>query len=174
VEKTDSSQEQALAGLRDGLVIVALRALGDDDRAQDAVQEALSRVLRVLRATGIPPAYSLESYAYGTLRHVIGDLHRSQRRFTLLPRWLTAPAESTLEALIAAEHIAKVRQGLAQLGSADRELLQRCYVAGERVAEIARVCGEPAERIRKRKSRALERLRQLLDAESHTPPSKND
>jgi RNA polymerase sigma-70 factor, ECF subfamily len=173
VEKAESSQEQALAALRDGLVIVALRALGDGDRAQDAVQESLVRVLRVLRTTGIPTTYSLESYTYGTLKHVIGDLHRNRRRLTLLPHWLAASVESPLEALAATEQIVKVKQGLAQLGPEDRELLQRCYLAGERVAEIARATGEPAERIRKRKSRALERLRQLL-ADGHTPPSTND
>jgi DNA-directed RNA polymerase specialized sigma24 family protein len=61
---------------------------------------------------------------------------------------------------------------LASLPAVDRELLECCFVQGERVAAIAARTGEPADRIRKRKSRALERMREVLSrsAGSHETP----
>ena len=46
--------------------------------------------------------------------------------------------------------------------AADRDLLGLCYFEGLTAVEIADRLGEPPERIRKRKSRAVERLRQAL------------
>jgi RNA polymerase sigma-70 factor (ECF subfamily) len=153
------AQEQALSVLGDGLLIIALRALADADDARDAVQETLLRVLAVLHGRGLPASYSLESYAYGTLRHVIADAQRARRRSADLPGALSARDASPLEALVSAETLTELERALASLNPEDRELLYRCFVNGERVVAIAAATGEPPDRIRKRKSRALERLR---------------
>jgi len=158
-----------------GLEIVAVRALGNADEARDAVQETLARALAAVRSDRIPPGVALEGYVYGIARHVIADVHRRRARDgdpTMDPGALHAPDPSPLDALIQHEERDMVARVLATLPVADRELLERCFVRGERVAAIAARMGEPADRIRKRKSRALERVREVLSrsAGSHETP----
>ncbi len=64
-----------------------------------------------------------------------------------------------LSALVSATEGARVRDALGLLSAPDQELLRLCYFEGLSPGEIARRLGEPADRVRKRKSRALERLR---------------
>jgi DNA-directed RNA polymerase specialized sigma24 family protein len=75
---------------------------------------------------------------------------------------LSTPNANALDALVRAEDLAAMRRALAELPNADVDLLKRCFVAGESVATIARSTGDPADRVRKRKSRAIARLRHSL------------
>jgi len=145
-----------------GLEIVAVRALRDVDEARDAVQEILARALSAIRTERLPPDVPLEAFVYGIARHVIADVYRRRvrdRAPDMDPSALQASDPSPLEALIQREEREMVVCALAALDAADRDLLERCFVKGERVAAIAAQLGEPADRVRKRKSRALERLR---------------
>ncbi len=153
---------QAIAG---GLEIVAVRALGDADEARDAVQETLVRALAAIRNDRVPPGVPLEAFVYGIVRHVIADVHRRRARDgapPIHPGELHAPDPSPLDALIQREEREMVARALTALPPADRDLLERCFVRGEHVAAIAAQLGEPADRIRKRKSRAIQRLREAL------------
>jgi RNA polymerase sigma factor (sigma-70 family) len=148
-----------------GLLIVAVRSLGDVEEAQDAVQETLVRTLAAIRGDRVPPGVPLEAFVYGIARHVITDVQRRRMRergATGDPEALPAPGPSAREALVHADEREAAALALATLPAADRELLKCCFVQGERVAAIAARLGEPADRLRKRKSRALERLREAL------------
>ncbi len=151
--------------LRCGLEYVALRALGDREEARDALQETVARTLEAVRKGSVPPGVRLPAFAYGVLRHVIADTLQRQRiaPISVDPELAQAPEPSPLEQLVTAEEEAVLHRALAELRQEDRELLERCFVHGERVADVARVLGVPAARVRKRKSRALERLRALLE-----------
>lgn len=169
------SPEEILAQLTDGLRIIATRALGDRDAAQDAVQETLLRVLGTLRGKGLPDGYTLESYVYGTLRHVIGDAHRSRHRFLSLPDWLAWNDASPLDQLVDDQDAERIQRAMRTLDREDRALLRACYVEGEKVVDIARQLNQPPDRIRKRKSRALQRLRAALARlEGHIRPGSHD
>jgi len=164
-----SASDVAIAGLSQtiarGLEIVAVRALGNADEARDVVQEILARALAAIRTDRVPPGVPVEAFVYGIARHVITDVHRHRVRDgapPIDPGALHAPGPSPLEALIQREEQEMVARALETLPAADRELLDRCFVRGERVAAIAAQLGEPAARIRKRKSRAMERLREGL------------
>jgi len=156
-----------------GLLIMAVRTLGDVDDAWDAVQETLARALAAIRGNRLPPRVPLEAFVYGIARHVLADAHRSRvrERGTIRdPGQLLAPGPSALEALVGAEQRQVLAGALATLPTVDRELLVRCFVQGDRVVAIAAGLGEPAERVRKRKSRALDRLRACLRARMITKP----
>ena len=158
-DPTLASLPQVLAG---GLEIVAARALGDREDARDVVQETLARALAAIRDGRVPPGAPLEAFVYGIARHVIADVLRRRARDNVAaadPVGLAAPGPSALEALIRAEERALLSRALAVLSASERELLELCFVQGERAAAIAARLGEPADRVRKRKSRALERLR---------------
>jgi len=146
-----------------GLEIVAARALGDREDARDVVQETLARALAAIRRGRVPPGAPLEAFVYGIARHVIADVLRRRARDNVValdPVGLAAPGPSVLEAVIRAEERLLLAQALAVLSPSERQLLELCFVHGERVSAIAARLGEPADRVRQRKSRALQRLRQ--------------
>ena len=154
--------ERDLPLLGSGLEIIARRRLGDVDDARDAVQETMARLVVRVRARGVADRPELERVAYGILRHVVVDLLRKRGREAPLDDAIRASATDALAALIASEQRQRLRAAFASLPAADRRLLERCFVDGERIGEIASASGEPAERMRKRKSRALARLTQAL------------
>jgi RNA polymerase sigma-70 factor (ECF subfamily) len=129
------------------------------------VQETLARALAAIRSDRIPPGVALEAFVYGIARHVITDVQRRRvRERGAVEDSGTLPASGplALEALVDAEEREAVARALAAIPTADRELLEWCFVDGERVSAIAARLGEPAERVRKRKSRALVRMREVL------------
>jgi len=163
------------ASFTTGLELIAHRALSDREDARDAAQETLSRALDAVRQGRVPAGVPLAAFVHGIARHVIADVLRRRLRergaasgVELLP----APSPSPLDRIIEVEERDRVRGALRQLPAADRELLERCFIHGDRVVDIAARLGEPAERVRKRKSRALERLREMLSAAvgRHIPP----
>ncbi len=158
---------QVLEHLRTGLRMIALRRLRDADAANEAVQEILTRVFDLVRSGRIPRPEELIPIAYGIARHVLADVIRSrlraQRELPLAGSFEPAsPAYDALAPLIAAEEHQRLRFALAQLGVEDRELLRLTFYEELTSSELGRRLGEPPERIRKRKSRALERLRRAF------------
>jgi RNA polymerase sigma-70 factor, ECF subfamily len=152
----------ALEHLRPGLELLALRTLGSMDAAREAVQETLTRAVVAL-ANGKPSEPgNLPAFVAGIARHVVVDMVRAARRIVPLDPDHPAATSDALSALVSAAERARVRDALARLPASDRELLHLCYFEGHTPGEIARRLEEPAERVRKRKSRALERLRQAL------------
>ena len=153
---------ETLAG---GLEIMAARTLGNPDDVRDAVQETLARTIEANRHGRIPEAVSVGAFAYGIARHVMADaLRRRKRDSSHLADvdTLRAPDLSALDQLIQFEERDTVRRALNRLSADDRGILERCFVHGERVVDIATALGEPPERVRKRKSRALEHLRAIM------------
>ena len=161
-----------LVALVPGLEIVMARALGSGDDARDGVQEVLARALHAIES-GRPIRDSLASFVYGIAAHVIVDMRRAQARMRVADLdadSLPASATDPLELLIDDQRRLAMREALGRLDGRDLELLQRCYLDGERTSDIARREGVPASRVRKRKSRALQQLRAWLNVAtpSHT------
>jgi RNA polymerase sigma factor (sigma-70 family) len=163
---TPESLRNQLVGLMPGLEIVMSRALGPGDDARDAVQEVVTRALHALQ-TGRFIRESLASFVHGIALHVVADV---RRRRNVMPvsdadvEALAAPSANPLDVMISVQDRSVVGRALARLDDADRALLFRCFVRGERTSDIAEREGVPASRIRKRKSRAIEQLRALLNA----------
>jgi RNA polymerase sigma-70 factor (ECF subfamily) len=164
---------------RHGLFLIAMRSLGNEDDARDAVQEILARALEAIRGDRIPPEVPVPRFVQGIARHVLCDTVRQRIRHQsdagdatdLLP----ANDPSALDRIVAIEERESLRIALNRLRGADRELLRLCYVDGRSLADIAKELGVSSERIRKKKSRALERLRALLSPRRHvSPPHATD
>jgi len=156
----------ALEHFRPGLELLALRALGSLDAAREAVQETLSRAIVALENGQPTDLAKLPAFVAGIARHVSVDMVRARRRVvsldTLSADHQRSHEADALSALVSAAERTRVRGALSQLAHGDRELLQLCYYEGLTPGEIAVRLGEPAERVRKRKSRALERLREAF------------
>jgi len=163
------SAAEALEHFRPGLELLALRTLGSADASREAVQETLTRAVVAL-ANGQPSdPLKLPAFVAGIARHVIVDMVRAARRVVSLDTLPAGDPPSSsvdaLSALLSAAERTRVREALSHLSAPDRELMRLCYFEGLTPGEIAERLGEPADRVRKRKSRALERLRRAFRGE---------
>ncbi len=159
-------EPEAVERLRLGLQIMALRALGDTEAAEEAVQETMVRAMEALRDGRLNDPEKLGAFVRGIARHVIADAHRARQRgapLQAVPEGeLGTSGDDPLTALITAEERNRVRLALRRLSAVDRQILHLSFFEGLTPIEIAQRLGEPALRVRKRKSRALARLRQAL------------
>ncbi|MGD8866439.1 MAG: sigma-70 family RNA polymerase sigma factor [Gemmatimonadales bacterium] len=163
---------EELEQLRARLKAMALRALGDPHAAEDVAQETLARAMEALRQGRFREGESFGAFVRGIARHVIADVFRTRGRthgLEALPgRGDVRPPNDALSVLISAEERERVRLALTQLSASDHEILYLSYFEGLTPAQIAKWLDEPPERVRKRKSRALARLRRALLGESRT------
>ncbi|MDB4874760.1 MAG: polymerase sigma factor [Gemmatimonadetes bacterium] len=162
---------QQLETLANGVRILALRRLGDADAARDVVQETMARLLDALGKGQLRDPERVGAFARGIAHHVIVDYRRATGRLTTLPDELAnEAAPSALDLLVRDEEVERMRAALARLSSGDRELLHLAFVENLSPRAVAARMREPAERVRKRKSRALARLREVfLGAVGHVP-----
>lgn len=164
--------------LRNGLRLMALRALGDDDAADDVVQETLLRALRAVSPEVAADPERLGAFVGGIARHVIADVFRAGTRRSQSEQPADpAAGDDALSRLVRRERQAQVQAAIARLASGDQQVVRASFFEGLTPAEIAGRLNEPVERVRKRKSRALARLRAVLEPllrHDHAPdPSKN-
>lgn len=154
-----------LESLRPGLELLALRALGDRQVSEEVAQETLARAVIAAERGTLVQDGKVAAFVAGIARHVIADRQREMARLVPLSAAdaVPSPSEDPLDRLLSADERLAVHAALATLSAGDRELLRRCYFDGESPTEIAMQLGEPPERIRKRKSRALDRLRESLE-----------
>lgn len=152
--------------LRTGLRIIAVRTFGNSDAADEVVQEALARALVAVQAGQPSDPLKLAAYVAGIARNVIARMLRDGKRELRLDpaieESVAHPGPNALEAIVDADERAQVRAALAELSAADRSVLRLAFVEDLDSVEIAARLGEPADRVRKRKSRAVERLRTIF------------
>jgi RNA polymerase sigma-70 factor, ECF subfamily len=156
---------EELERLRAGLQLFALRSLGDKDAAEEVAQETLARTLTAIREGKVDDPANVPAFARGVARHVIADFLRAGGRTESLDSFLESAnlnESDPLERAVSGDEDRRVQAALAQLDPADRDLLRLSFFDGLTPLQIASLTGEPAERIRKRKSRALERLREAF------------
>lgn len=154
-----------LACLRAGLRLMALQRLADVEAAEEVAQESLARLLAAVREGRLEHPAKLGAFARAIAYHVIVDTIRARSRhqpIATVDHRLAAAGPDPLSLLLSGEEKARVRAALVTLSSADRELLRLCFFDGLAPADLAGRLNQPADRIRKRKQRALERLRRAL------------
>ncbi|HEY4217273.1 MAG TPA: sigma-70 family RNA polymerase sigma factor [Gemmatimonadaceae bacterium] len=151
---------QQLDTLANGIRIIALRRLGDADAARDVVQETMTRLLDALAKDQLRDADRLGAFVRGIALHVIADHQRAAARLAPLSDDLVPDGRiDSLDGLVRDEDVARLRDALARLSETDRDVLHLTFIENLSPRAVAARLREPAERIRKRKSRALERLR---------------
>lgn len=165
-EGSDFIAADEIARLRTGLEFMVRRALGASAGAEDAVQEVLTRALAALKDGRLKDRTKLGAFVASIARHVMADVLRARGRVIALDELPSSVQPRTIDdplaVLIQESERAQVRAALRKLAYKDREILRLCYFEGLTPSELAQRLGEPAARIRKRKSRALERLRRVF------------
>lgn len=160
--------------LRAGIRLMALRAFGDPDLADEVAQESIVRAFHSLRSSR---PERLGPFVAGIARHVIADIIRARPREVpldhLAPDSVPRTQRDALTILCDASEQAQVRLALGLLAQEDRDLLRLVFFEGLSPTEIAVRLGAPPERIRQRKLRALGRLRRAFDEGAETAPPRH-
>ena len=147
------------------LLAYARRRLPSMDLARDAVGEAVTRaVAGIERFRGQGAGF--DAWLYGILRHVVVDLQRSTGREGpgIVPETADLAAGPS-DTVLGAEEAGRLRAAFARLGAEDREILELRVVAGLSSEEVADIVGRRPGAVRMAQSRALARLRALLEEE---------
>jgi RNA polymerase sigma-70 factor (ECF subfamily) len=148
------------------LYTVAYRLCGNDDDAQDLVQEVLVRVQRGL-VTYVPG--NLEGWLGRIATNAfLDDVRRRRRRpADLLPEPAdlerVAPASAAADEQLAIDSLPEhVQEALSSLPEDYRAAVVLCDVVGLPYEEIAEATGVPIGTVRSRIHRGRARLRELL------------
>jgi RNA polymerase sigma factor (sigma-70 family) len=145
---------------RQGLFTLALSVAGSVDGAEDAVQEAFSRLCRSgVRGAGDPVAY-----VFACVRNAATDAVRRRRREPRRkpPVSIFAAGPSPDGAAAEDERRQVVSEAVERLPPELREAVILRVYAGLTFAQVADVVGAPLPTVATRYRRALERLREVL------------
>jgi RNA polymerase sigma-70 factor (ECF subfamily) len=150
---------------RSRVLYFILRRVRDRAMAEELTQETLLILIQAMRENRLKEEGKLGAYIFGIAKNLILKNYRMHLREAEAPDpdceasgWVNHPeAEMFLE-----EQRRDVRRALDQLSDSDREILHYSFVEAEGLEEIASKLGIPYTAARKRKSRALDRLRKIL------------
>jgi RNA polymerase sigma factor (sigma-70 family) len=133
---------------------LAQKRVGNYTTAQDAVQEALIRVVRCRK--GYDPSKPFAPWFHTILRNVCTDILRQEARRR---KALASLSESMPPLPMAAPWRERVVDLLAGLSEGSAQLLQQRFVSGMSLGEIAVQWQSSQEAIKKRIQRLIYRLR---------------
>ncbi len=146
------------------LYAYARRRLTTPDEAEDAVSETMTRAYdRVAdfrwRGGGF------EAWLFVICRNIVYEVNRRHGR--ALPA--TEPYSDPLpeERVLANEEAAGVRAAFARLSPEEREVLELRVIGGLGAKQVGRLLGKQAGAVRMAQSRALERLRGMVEETVH-------
>lgn len=162
-------KEQAalLESFRPRLLYFALNRLRDRTSAEEVVQETMTVVLQALLESRVEDPARLPGYIFGVARNRVFRVRRERAReadpgpdgqLAEPGPWL----EDVEAAFLLEEQRQKVREALSLISPDDRDILERTFAADDSLEEIAATMGIPYAAIRKRKSRALQRLKKIF------------
>lgn len=160
--------EELVRQHQDGVFRLAYLLLGDADEAGDAAQEAFIRAFRSLHR------FDTSRPLRPWLLAITTNLARNRRR--AIGRYLAAwqrlvlaapPARETglPEAAVPAEDSQLLWQAIRRLNQADQEVIYLRYFLELSVEETAETAGIAPGTVKSRLSRALARLRQVIERE---------
>jgi RNA polymerase sigma factor (sigma-70 family) len=131
----------------------------DPEAARELANDVLMAVVCALRARRLHDASKLRAFVHGTLRNIANNYFRA--RFARPPEEpldFDFAAAGMSDGLEQDERIAFLHRSVSLLSGADRQILLLTMIDGLKPGEIALRLGLSAERVRSRKSRALQRL----------------
>ena len=142
----------------------ARRRLADDQAAEDAVSETMTRALHAIdRFTWQGGGF--DAWLYGIARNVVRESTRARWRTTSVAGACdrASTERGPEERAIAGDDDAAMRLAFGQLGDDDRELLELRVHAGLSADEVGRLLGKRPGAVRMAQARALQRLRANLE-----------
>jgi RNA polymerase sigma-70 factor (ECF subfamily) len=158
-------EAQLIEQYRPRVLYFILKRVRDRAAAEELTQETLLILIQAMRENKLREEAKLGAYVFGIAKNLILKTYRSQwsKSESADPEseatgWINHPeAEVLLE-----EQRRAVRVALEQLSDQDQEILQYSFGESEGLEDVASKLNIPYAAARKRKSRALERLRKIF------------
>ena len=155
------------------ILLMARVRLRDEQAAQDVAQEAIIGALQGVRDGRLRSNPQLSSYVCGTARNLINNHFRKRGDVSALESDPVATGIGPEEITGTREHLELVRQALDGISPVDRAILGMTLVDGMKPGEIARRLDMKPELVRKRKSRAVRRIRNVILNTSRNRAARN-
>jgi RNA polymerase sigma-70 factor, ECF subfamily len=169
LDERSATEDELVRRFHDRAFLIALVGTGHREAARDLAQETMLAVIRNLRDGRLRDPDKLPGYVCGTARNLVNNYLRTRsRRPESGPAPEDLPAPDCHAEVEHTERLFLARRAISRLQPADRLVLLLTLVDGLQPAEIAEQLGLTSEVVRKRKSRALERARELLGLRSRT------
>jgi len=151
------------------VLLMAWARTRDPEAAADLAQETMLAVLQAVRNGKLIDAERLPGFVRGTAKNLINNHLRGKNtvRYDSAPA-LPHPGFDPEQLAGGVERMDRVRRALTEVGPADRIILLLTLVEGLAPREIADRLGLSSQVVRKRKSRAVARLRQTIDGRSRS------
>jgi RNA polymerase sigma factor (sigma-70 family) len=134
---------------------------------QDVADELLQDFfVRILRTTSVAAAPSPEAYLYRAAINLAFDWRKRNRgtpNFKLLSDDATTNDIAPLDHIVQHECVERVLAAMDRLSQQDRELISLRFLQGESPESISEQWGSTPHRIRSRCSKAVARLRKLVE-----------
>lgn len=151
------------------LYAVALRSCGDRDLAEEVTQATF---VKAVQAVGRYREHGkFEAWLFRiALNHLRDEWRRRMRRRTAADATLLADEAATVASDPARQserqdELGRIRQAVAAMPEADRQVLHLRYTAAMSFVQIAGTLRRPLGTVLARHHRALQKLRQALEAE---------
>jgi RNA polymerase sigma-70 factor (ECF subfamily) len=133
-----------------------VRRHGDPTAAEDLLQETFAAAVR--HPERLWRAVSQRAYLFGIARNLSVDSHRQARATTNLTENLAMEPEATVD-----PRVERMREAIAKLNPALREVLELRLQAELSYEEIATALGVPVGTVRSRLHHAVKQLRQMME-----------
>ena len=161
-------EHQLVEKYRDRILYFALRRLRDRTAAEELAHDVLLTVIEAAREGKIRDESKLGGFVFGVasnkVKKWLRERGRDERGQTALSQdSKTETFESPEANFLVEEEREIVRAALTRLSEEDRKTLVKCYRDPESLERIAEEMGVSYAALRKRKSRALERLRKVVE-----------
>jgi RNA polymerase sigma-70 factor (ECF subfamily) len=165
IHRGDSAAEgELLQAFQERLLVMLTARTRDPEAARELAQETMIVVLGALRKGNVREPERLGGFIHGVARNLANN-HlrlrvRDRQRYTPIAEDVAVVTPP--DAVDATERIALVRSALRRLSWLDRRILTLSLVAGWEPRTIGRVLGLTASIVRTRKSRALNKVQEIV------------
>ncbi|MEO0445315.1 MAG: RNA polymerase sigma factor [Verrucomicrobiota bacterium] len=147
-EGSSAALEELLRRWRPRLWIHAVHVVGNEDAAQDVIQEALVGIAQGIRRLDDPSRF--RSWAYQIVTYKGRDWIRKQQRNRRLREEVASEREVTSQEGPSTEAVTDVAEALQRVSSEHRDLLRLFYHLGLTVREISELQEVPEGTVKSR------------------------
>jgi RNA polymerase sigma-70 factor (ECF subfamily) len=158
--KADADFRANLLSATRNLRAFALSLVGDQDRADDLVQDTILRALQ--KQDGFEPGTKLQAWLFTLMRNLFYSEYRKRKREVEDVDGLFAAKLSVVPEQPGRVEFAELRSALMRLSDEQREAVLLTGAQGLSCEEAAEVCGTKVGTIKSRVNRARKRLSELL------------
>ncbi|MBL8760677.1 MAG: RNA polymerase sigma factor [Phycisphaerae bacterium] len=148
---------------------------GDPDLAEEITQSVFATVAGTLGSGGYTEQGKFEPWLFRiTMNRVRDEARRARRAGLSLENAGALPCAAAASPGLSPSILSRLRQGLAELSDADREIIELRHHAGLSFKELTDILNEPLGTLLARHHRALKKLRNFLDAAGINSPDHDD